>query len=187
MRLPATKLRTHISNHTPVGAATAHDVNMHAWFILLGVIAALLWPVYSSAESQTGTSSARASLDFRIVIPAIVRVKAIAQPDTLQITGSDIARGYIDLEAGSSVTLTTNSPLGYLLTARYDRQLLAAIEVRMSNENMNTNSGIGSMRMASAFAVDKVVPISYRLYLAEGIAPGVYQWPVRLDFSLNNV
>jgi len=150
-------------------------------WISLVVIAlfSLLAPAVGFAES--GTS---ARLDFRIVVPAIIRVTPVSQPDRIVINAQHIAQGYVDLDAGTAVRLTNNTHSGYQLTASYDDRLLSAVEVTVANQKLTTSSGPGSMRVLSGLAVDRLVAIGYRLHLAPGIVAGEYRWPVALAFSL---
>lgn len=154
------------------------------WWWFVAGFAALAVPTSSLADSRTGTTGAGAGIDFRIVIPAIIRVTAVTQPDRVVIEHRHITQGYIDLDAGTSVKITSNTRNGYLLTARYDAQLLSMVEVQISGQNLTASSGAGSMRVGSGFAIDKLVPISYRLHLAPGVQAGAYRWPVALAFSL---
>ena len=155
------------------------------WWSLLWIgLAMLALPATSYADSRTGSTSAQTSLNFRIVIPAIIRVKPVTQPDHIVIEERHIADGYIDLDAGTSVNLTVNSRSGYLLSARYDSQLLSRVEVRVDRQSLTASSGYGSMRVASGLLTDKLVPIGYRLHLAPGVRAGDYRWPVALAFSL---
>ena len=102
---------------------------------------------------RASASGARASIEFRIVITAIIRVTAVTQPDRIVIEEQHIAQGYIDLVAGPSVKLTANSREGYLLTASYDSQLLSRVGVRVSSQNLTASSGLGSMRVASGLTI----------------------------------
>jgi hypothetical protein len=154
-----------------------------AW---LGVaFLALLDPAYSFAESNTGAASAGASVNFRINIPAIMRVTPVTQPARLTIEQKHIAQGYIDFEA--SVKLTNNTRSVYSVSASYDVQLLSKVEVRVSGQQLSVSSGAGNIHIASGLAFDKLVPISYRLHLAPGTGQGEYRWPVALAFSLSAV
>jgi hypothetical protein len=158
-----------------------------SWWPILAIgIAALGVPATSIAESRTGTGSAGASLNFRIVIPAMIRVTNVTQPDRIVIEEPHIRQGFIDLEAGSSVNLTSNNRDGYVLTTNYDSKMLTGIEVRVASQTLTAASGSGSMRVTSGFIVNKRVPISYRLHLAPGVRAGEYRWPVALAFSLAN-
>lgn len=153
-------------------------------FLLTIVLATLALPLSSHAESRMGTAGSNASVDFSIVIPAIIRITPVTQPEHIVIEDRHIAQGYIDFDAGTSVKLTINSRDGYLLDARYGARLLSSIEVRIENQSLTASSGAGSVRVASAFVVDKLVAISYRLYLAPGVQAGNFRWPVTLAFSL---
>lgn len=165
-------------------AALRLFIPLSRWSLFVVGLAALLSPLSSHAESRTGTSSAQASLNFRIVVPAIICVTAVAQPEQLVIEDRHIEQGYIDLDAGTSVKLTVNTREGYQLSASYDSRLLSSAEVRISSQNLTASSGFGSMRVASGLLTDKLVPISYRLHLAPGARAGQYRWPVALAFSL---
>lgn len=136
------------------------------------------------AESQLAASTTRARLDFRITIPAIIRVTPLVQPERIVIEDRHIAQGYIDLDTGTAVKLTVNTRAGYVLSASYNSALLAGVELRISNQNLTISSGYGSMQVASGFMTDKIVPIAYRLHLASGVQAGEYRWPIALAFSL---
>ena len=153
------------------------------WWIV-AILATLVIPISCLAESRAGYTGTAASIDFRIIIPAIIRVTTVSQPDRIVIGDRDITQGYIDLDAGSSVRLTNNERSGYLLTANYDAQLLSKVEVQISGQNLTALSGTGSLHVASGLVIDKLVPISYRLHLAPGVRAGDYRWPVALAFSL---
>jgi len=159
-----------------------------SYFWLAGLLMlALATPVLSYADSQTGTTNGRASLDFRIVIPAVIRVSAVTQPDYIIINEQHITQGYVDLDASTVIKITNNTRNGYLLNARYDTQFLTKVEVQISGQNLTASFGAGSMRVSTGIAVDKLVPISYRLHLIPGVGAGQYRWPVALAFSLASV
>lgn len=157
---------------------------MWSWTILFVGLALLARPAVSLAAGKVGTGTARPSIDFRIVIPAIICVRSVSQPDHIVIEAKHIAQGYIDLDVGTSVKLTSNTREGYLLSASYDPKVLSSVEVRVSSQNMTASSGFGSMRVASGLAIDKLIEISYRLHLLPGVRAGDYRWPVALAFSL---
>lgn len=181
----ATEHRGKENQHNRAAASqTGQRAMWHLWVLLCFGAIALAMPTLGRAESRTGSNSAQASLNFRIVIPAIIRVKPVTQPDRIVIEDRHVADGYIDLDAGTAVNLTVNSREGYVLSANYDSQLLSKVEVRVSRQNLTASSGHGSMRVASGLLTDQVVPFSYRLHLAPGVRAGNYRWPVALAFSL---
>jgi hypothetical protein len=115
---------------------------------------------------------ARAQAHFQVVIPAFVRVKALQSPATLEITAGDVAQGFIDLDAATSVQVTSNGPGGYAASAVFDRDILSQVEVRMPHRG--------------GVAVDETVRIGYRLHLNRGLGAGTYRWPVTLVFGAHS-
>ena len=73
-----------------------------AWSCCAAGLLALAAPQMSHADNGVGATSASARIDFRIVIPAIIRVTAITQPDRVVIESRHITQGYIDLDAGTT-------------------------------------------------------------------------------------
>jgi hypothetical protein len=120
---------------------------------------------------------------MRIVIPTIIRVAPVVQPALVVIDDLHVAQGYIDIDAGSTVRMTSNSRNGYQLAARYDTQLLTRVEVRIASQYLSVSSGGGSMRVVSGLTIDKLVPVGYRMYLTPAARAGAYRWPVALSFS----
>jgi hypothetical protein len=142
---------------------------------LIAGLAMLAMPVGSFAESRVGGTSAQASINFRIIIPAIIRVSTVAQADHIVLDERHIAQGFIDLDSGTSLKLTSNNRDGYQLSASYDAQLLSAVEVRISSQNLTASSGFGSMRVVAGLTVDKLVPVGYRFHLLPGVRAGSYR------------
>ena len=152
--------------------------------LALVALTTLAMPTRSFADSRTGGNGASTHVDFRIVIPAIIRVTMVTQPENIVIEDRHIADGYIDLDAVTAVRLTNNSRGGYQLAAQYDAQLLSSVEIRVASQKLTASAGSGSMHVASGLAIEKMIPISYRLHLAQGVQTGQYRWPVALSFSL---
>lgn len=98
----------------------AAPMAMRGWLLVMS-IALLAMPKHSFADSRVGISSAKASIDIRIVVPVVIRVISMAQPDQVVIDESHIALGYIDLDAGTSVMLTSNNRSGYPVAINWQR------------------------------------------------------------------
>ena len=171
---PATKPATFAFHREHLAAALGWVMLGLAAFLMSGVV---------FAESSAGSNPAAARLEFAIVVPAMIRVKALAQPDGITIGQAQIDQGYVDLDAASSLLLTSNSRQGFVLSASYDSGLLAGVEIRIANQILRAAGGLASMRVDAPMLVDKLVGISYRLYLKPGVRAGDYRWPVALAFT----
>lgn len=181
-------MRTRLPTFSPPPVST--DSSESAVRRLAGTVLCAACAVLSTAshaESVTSTSRAQAGLNFRIVIPPIVRVKPVAQPTEITIEPGHVAQGYVDLEGASVVVLTSNSREGYQVAARYDTSLLAHVDVRVANQNIRVASGYGSARVRSPLMTNAEVAVGYRLYLNPEVVAGKYAWPVALAFSTLSV
>jgi hypothetical protein len=147
---------------------------------LLAVLAAV--PA-ANAGSALGSVRASAGLDFRIVVPAMVRVQARAEPPSIALTAADIARGYVEIDEASAVTLTSNSSSGFALTVSFDTALVRAVEVRLGGATLRaTQAGVSFPVYAGRLAAS-TMRIGYRILLAPGARPGSYRWPMALTYS----
>jgi len=151
---------------------------------LMGLAAACMFlaATGASAGSTLGTTVAHAMLDVVITIPAIVRAEARADPASLRVTAEDVKRGYVDVDGASSVVLTSNARLGFLLAVAFDRALVDGVELRMAGRTVRaTQSGVAIV-VQSGPLVRKRIPVAYRFYLADGARAGEYRWPLAVSY-----
>ena len=163
-----------------------HSLNTWALAKTWAAILSGVWIMAAAGDAAAESGGAKASLNFRITIPAVLCVTPVSQPERIVISEAHIGQGYIDLDAATSIKLTNNTRDGFHMAARFDSQLLARVELRIADQRLFASAGFGSVRVTPGLVVDKTLPISYRLYLAPGVLPGDYHWPVALAFTLAN-
>jgi hypothetical protein len=133
----------------------------------------------------------QATLDFRIVIPTVLKVKSLISPRSLVIEQADIDRGYMEINDASSLAIVTNSRQGFMLSAQIDSTLLETAEVRLmnhtSNHTLRVEGDLSSMLVKLPGHSHDAVAISYRLYLSKQVRVGKYDWPVMLGFSSQTI
>jgi hypothetical protein len=133
----------------------------------------------------------QATLDFRIVIPTVLKVKSLISPPSLVIEQADIDRGYMEINDASSLAIVTNSRQGFMLSAQIDSTLLETAEVRLmnhaSNHTLRVEGDLSSMLVKLPGHSHDAVAISYRLYLSKQVRVGKYDWPVMLGFSSQTI
>jgi len=136
-----------------------------------------------SAETNQGNKRASASIDFRVIIPVVLRARTLEQQSHIRVEPHHISQGYVDLEEASTIELTSNSRHGYQLSARYDAAVLAKMDVHIDAQRMTATAGSGSMRVHARPRLNAVVRVGYRLYLQPSVTVGEYRWPVALSFA----
>jgi hypothetical protein len=148
--------------------------------------AALLPGIANASEGRAtgnGALTARSFLDFRIVIPAIVRITGMQQPSSVTIEPRHVAQGYVDLDEATSLKLTTNSRLGCELSVGFNRSLIARVVVKSGAQEHEVAATNGSFPIAQQKTDNHPVSIGYRLYLNSDVVAGNYPWPLALKFT----
>jgi hypothetical protein len=131
-------------------------------------------------ESTVGTTSADARIDFRIVIPRAVRAQAVAQQAFLAVAREDLERGYVDLPAASTLRITSNSPAGFGVLVSFDRHIVSRVVVRIRGQALDATVPGSAMQVQAPRMSREPVRVGYRLFLAPGLQPGRFAWPVAL-------
>ena len=138
-------------------------------------IAVLVLLVALPPASTAGEAYARFTVTAR-VLPR-VNLETLEQPSSFTVTGADLERGYVDLDA--TYRVRNNDPAGYLLRLSPRTALAGQITV----------TGLGSPVTAIHDVVEVAQPASMtpselairiRVHLAPGFAPGEYPLPVAL-------
>jgi hypothetical protein len=135
------------------------------------------------AESALGPARASAFLDFRIVVPAMVRAEARAEPASMAVTQGDAERGYVDIADASAVTLTSNARSGFALGVEFDTALVRAVDVRMMGATVNARRTGDLLQIPVGRLVARAMRVGYRIFLAPGARAGNYRWPLALTYS----
>lgn len=139
----------------------------------LAAAAFVALPATASAEgSRSGLIRVSAT------ILSYVKVTGLVNPASLEITAEDLARGYVDVEAGTSLTVVTNSNEGYLVSATADPSTVARVALRVGGI-----AGADRVRVPSAAFARSLLQVGYRLYLGPGVSAGRHPWPVAIGVS----
>jgi hypothetical protein len=151
--------------------------------ILILAVAFTAFTGAAYGASGSGASRVRSSVDFAIVIPAVVRAKALTEPRSLPIEDSDVQRGYIDVDDESSLMLTSNAASGYAVSVAFDPRLVARVAVRIQGNTLEAESQGSWLHVDAPRMIDAPLRVGYRIFLTSGARAGTYRWPVALAFG----
>ena len=146
--------------------------------VIAALLAALAMVSPGAVTPVEAAQKATQSLDLRITIPAVMRMKVLHQPATIEVTPQDVERGYVEVTSGSLLQVTAN--IGWQLSFATQGGIASSAQVRGLPGNVvvgpegGTVTGLRPMRHATVF------DLSYRFVLAPGVAPGTYPWPVMI-------
>jgi hypothetical protein len=116
---------------------------------------------------------------FTIRIPAVLRVKTVASPERLVVTAEDIARGQVEMQDATVVSVQNNCRGGVTVSAGVEKGNVERVEFRMAEGEVSGDSA----HLMFWGTEPRVLRVGYRLYLKPGAAAGDFAWPVALRFA----
>jgi hypothetical protein len=140
---------------------------------------------FAAPKAEAGGDSTR--LTISATVATSLRVQMKNQPTQFVISAQDIARGYLDIEQGSVLGITTNSAEGVALEF-HGTDSGAGIEA------VQVMGGTGAFRMPAQGGIlllqggwrpqiERNVQLRYRLLLGPQSQAGNYAWPFVLGVS----
>ncbi len=125
----------------------------------------------------TVAGDVRAQFTVTAYVAPHITFEAVSQPATLSVSESDVARGYVDLDAVYRVQ--NNDPAGYVVRLSPRVGLTSKIEVSgLASSVVMGNEVVEVLQPAALHA--KELALRFRLLLDEAAVPGTYAIPVHV-------
>lgn len=149
---------------------------LQAKLVGAALAAALALTTPGVIEPVRAAQTASQTVRFVIKVPAMVRLDVLRQPQALEITEADVARGWVEIDHASLVQVQSNTLWEVNFRSRSDLFRAATVkglagEVRLGPEGGSQPALLATKRPSS-------YELSYRFELAPGVKPGSYPWPV---------
>lgn len=125
--------------------------------------------------------------ELEMKVTATVRkhasLQVLAQPGTVTVTPSDIARGYVEVMAPLQVAVRSNTQEGYMLVFDNHGDFFRQARVRgLSSEvQMGPSGGHVAQRVSGSGMSTATLALAFRFELSQSAREGVYAWPVQLS------
>lgn len=152
--------------------------------LLFPALAALqaIVPGAALADSQGGNRSARATIDFRIVIPPVLRLRTIRQPARIVVTERDVVAGYVAVEGSVEMEIVSNLRAGHSMTIQVAGDVVSAVDIQGFGAPVHAGREATTVYFprAAGAATRTTHQLGFRLRLASHVAPGTYDWPVSM-------
>lgn len=153
------------------------------WSVQLAAAALALAAPLAFAEAGLGANGAKGRIDFRIVIPVVLRAEQLSEPQTLAIAQGDLVRGYIDVEEGASLVLTSNNRAGFDIALAFDPSIVSRVVAQLAGQSLESDGPDRTLHVDAPRLVREPLRVRYRIYLAQGARSGSFAWPLRLAFE----
>lgn len=133
------------------------------------------------AGTAAHAETRQAQFQVRVTVPPRITLSAIEEPVGLDLTPTDIARGYVDVSARYRVQ--SNTRRGWLLQFAPRSGLAERVEVRgLSSTVVVVREGVELYRAAPNGGEE--FALAYRVVLRPDARPGRYALPVHLSATL---
>ena len=127
--------------------------------------------------------SASSRISVSAVVLPVAAIRTVYQANSVEVTASDISRGYVEEPAATVVAMksakggmvTFGGLSGPFTSFQVAGQTGAGPSAAVSPEGMYIPANIRTMSATS---------LDYRFYLAPEARPGDYSWPVPVEVSL---
>jgi hypothetical protein len=146
--------------------------------------AATLCLIAASLGAVLNSQPVLAQQDVSMRVSATVLKRAtltvLSKPSLLTVSNEDIARGYVDATASTTLALKTNSGAGLLLEFVNHAEFVQAIRVRGLGPELQMSATGGFVRRIARPVASELLDLHFRFELSEAAREGVYAWPVHV-------
>jgi hypothetical protein len=133
------------------------------------------------AIAPADTAAVRTTLSVGVRVTPVAHL-TMSAPQTVEITRSDIARGMVEVSAPTQLHVQSNSRAGFVLNVWPTSEFFAKAELAgpegITLVGANGASVVNRWKTPDRHAT---LSITHRFYLASGLAPGVYAWPLKYE------
>ena len=111
-------------------------------------------------------------------VPPGVASRVEQQAAVLTVTPEDIARGYVEVPAGSRLRVRSNDPAGFIIDFFPRLPIFKAVRVSTRDGSAQLGADGGAMAERRHRGAEAPLELSYRFELADHVQPGTYPWPL---------
>jgi hypothetical protein len=130
------------------------------------------------AALSVAEQSARIAVTARVM--PIARAELQGNPPRLTVTAADLARGFIDSPEALRLQVYSNSAGGYVLDVLPVSPVFRGMVVDGFDGSVSLPAAGGTVVQRWQHAQTVSLQLRFRFDLAPDVAPGDYDWPVRL-------
>jgi hypothetical protein len=130
---------------------------------------------------DTDAAARQAQVSVTAYVPPHVVSQLEQQAAALTITDADVARGYVEVPAGSRLRVTSNDPAGFVIDFFPRLPLFKAVRVITRDGSAQLGPDGGAMTGNRHRGRNIPLELSYRFDLADDVQPGTYAWPLAMS------
>jgi len=165
------------ANDRPHGVARRGRVALH-----LAAFTAIALALTIAADDIYPSSM---QLQVSALVLKKVWMRTESAPGVLMVSQDDVARGYIDTPAATVLSLRNNSEDGFRLEFHVDPEVASSATVSGLPQPVRIGSEGATVTLPGRYRIARRLEMHWRVWLASGIVPGTYPWPVQIEIEPN--
>jgi hypothetical protein len=145
----------------------------HAVFVAaLGSILIALYPV--------GAGEGIVRFTVGAFVRPVATLNVRTTPPAIDVSPSDVARGYVDVANPTQIDVQSNSNNGYVLNVLPRTNLFSQVQLRGLDSRVELGADGGSVvQRWNQNERRKSLSLTYRFVLQQDVQPGSYPWPLQ--------
>jgi hypothetical protein len=153
-------------------------------YLLIPALASALAMFASPAACAASTNhSAKSDIDFRIVVPRVLRLNLAGQPRAITVTQSDVERGEVVVR-GTHVEMVGNDRRGFRVRTELTHAAFTGLALNGLANPIEAQERVAVVWMRPTIGRPAAAAeVEYRFRLAADAAPGQYPWPLQLTLE----
>ncbi|MGB9628095.1 MAG: hypothetical protein ACPL6D_05505 [Thermodesulfobacteriota bacterium] len=134
--------------------------------------------------NQLSFAGNRTTITVTAVVLPRIEQSIIHQESRIYIRDEDIEKGYLEVPSGTILQVKTNHRSGYMLYFEVGNEIFKEIMVMERGRVTVLSPNGGLIHQPYSGSNIEIKKFSYRLYLREGVKPGLYSWPLSVKATL---
>jgi hypothetical protein len=147
--------------------------------VLVAAIGSVLIALY-----PVGASDSIVRFSVGALVRPMARVDVRTAPLAVDVSATDIARGYVEVNMPMELEVQSNSRNGYVLNVMPRTNLFSQVQVRGLDgpAELGPDGGAVVQRWQPEER-RRNLSLTYRFVLQQGVQPGSYPWPLQIDVA----
>jgi hypothetical protein len=137
-----------------------------------------LSPIVATPTEAAQTSAA---MGVSVTVVAHAKMQTVFQETQLNISKDDIARGFVEVEAASRFSVSTNSQTGYLMEFYPVGEIFDSVQIGGLGSPVHIGADGGAIVQRGQLLASFTHELSFRFTLRQDLVPGNYPWPLQLS------
>jgi hypothetical protein len=140
---------------------------------------ALPWLALACAQAGWCAPSAQGGLVVSAFVMPAAQLQVLGNAQVLQVTATDVARGYVDAASAVELQVSSNSRSGFALEVLPLSPIFTAVSFTGFDTPVSLGADGGTVVQRWQGVQSRSLSLNLRFSLPADLPPGLYAWPLQ--------